>query len=332
MKAIFFTCCLLVGTVLTAGQSIAAPEADKERFGMPHQETVRKTVERVYSTWRLGMMRSDARAWSSVTTKSRQTKIRNMIVSQKGDFPSDFFYQQPEPPSLDNFEYIGTITGCNHHTLAATYVGNVQLGDSKAAENAYVVLMVFEDGKWKFDQSRLFNLTRLPQVKERLHKYDLSVLKEQDGFHPYDEPPAIPALCPAPQLIGKVFVDAPGRRVEMKINGISVHEFEDERRADVISGGLRRGKNTISYTITTNEKQQHPSMGIGLFVMPETPGNQPICVFDHILDETDEAKGGEFTFEIRNENIAAMNPRYTGVAPQPFHAVPLKKRPAKAAK
>ena len=176
----------------------------------------------------------------------------------------------------------------------------------------------------------MFNLSRLPEVRERLHRGDLSVLEEQDGFHPYAALPEVPAACGRPQLIGKVFVDAPGRAIDMKINGISVHSFDDERRADVISGGLRRGQNTISYTIRTHEKMEHPSMAIGLFVMPETPGNRPVCVFDHILDATDTAKGGEFSFEIRNENIASMNPAYKGKAPQPFHAVPLKGKPAKA--
>ncbi len=299
---------------------------------MPDQKTARNTVERVYSTWRLGMMRGDEAAWRSATTRSRQVKVRNLVVSQKGDFPGAFFRNQPDPPSLDKFQYIGSITGCKHHTLAATYVGNVQLGDAKASENAYVLLFVFEDGKWKFDQSRMFNLERLPEVKKRLHKRDLSVLKEQDGFHPYDAPPAVPVSCGAPQLIGKVFVDAPGRTIDMKINGVSVHQFSDERRADVISGGLRRGKNTISYTITTHEKMEHPSMAIGLFVMPETRGNRPTCVFDHILDATDTARGGEFSFEIKNENIAAMNPRFQGKAPQPFHAVPLKTQPEKVTK
>ena len=322
-----FACCMLASLKLSA-----APAATQERFGMPDQQTVRGTVERVYSTWRLGMMRGDENAWRSATTRSRQAKVRNLIISQKGSFPHDFFHNQPEPPSLGNFKYIGTITGCGHRTLAATYVGNVQLGDAKAAETAYVLLMVFEDGKWKLDQSHMFNLTHLPEVKKRLHKRDLSVLKEQDGFHPYDAPPAVPAMCPAPQLIGKVFVDAPGRSIDMKINGVSAHQFTDERRADVISGGLRRGKNTISYSIRTDAKLDHPSMAIGLFVMPETPGNHPVCVFDHILDADDEARGGEFTFEIRNENIASMNPRFTGTPPQPFHAVPLKARPGKVAK
>lgn len=310
-------------TLLGSELRAATPQA---RFGVPDQQVARATAERVYSTWRLGMTRGDENAWRRATTRSRQMKVRNLIVSQKGDFPDDFFRNQPEPPRLDKFRYIGCITGCQNRTLAVTYLGKVQLGDDKANDSAFVLLFVFEDGKWKFDQSRMFNLARLPKVKERLLKGDLAVLHEQDGFHPYDAAPTVPAACYAPQLIGKVFVDAPGRAIDMKINGISVHQFEDERRADVISGGLRRGKNTISYTITTNDKLEHPTMAIGLFVMPETPGNHPVCVFDHILDATDTAKGGEFSFTISNEHIASMNPSFTGNAPQPFHAVPLKKK------
>jgi hypothetical protein len=331
MRTIFFMVSML-GAVLALVRPVAATPAAAApaRFGMPDQKAARTTAERVYSTWRIGMTRGDETAWKSVTTRSRQMKVRNLIVSQKGNCPQDFFRDQPEPPSLDKFAYIGSLTGCGNRTLAATYVGNVKLGNSKVAENAFVLLFVYEDGKWKFDQSRMFNLDGIPSVKERLHNGDLSVLMEQDGFHPYTAAPVVPVSCGRPQLIGKVFVDAPGRSIEMKINGISLHQFEDERRADVISGGLKRGRNTISYTIKTNEKLEHPSMAIGLFVMPETPGNHPVCVFDHILDATDEARGGEFTFEIRNENIASMNPRYTGAAPQPFHAVPLKKKPAQA--
>ena len=327
MRTVFFVIGVLVASLAAVLPVQAAPVA-KAGFGFPDQKAARATAERVYSTWRIGMVRKDETAWRSATTKARQMKVRNLIVSQKGNFPHDFFHDQPEPPSLDKFVYIGSLTGCGTRTLASTYVGNVKLGEGKVAENAFVLLFVYEDGKWKFDQSRLFNLDSVPQVKERLHKGDLSVLMEQDGFHPYGAAPAVPAPCGRPQLIGKVFVDAPGRSIDMRINGVSVHQFEDERRADVISGGLKRGRNTISYTIKTNEKLPHATMAIGLFVMPETPGNKPVCVFDHILDATDTAQGGEFTFEIRNENIASMNPRFSGTAPQPFHAVPLKKKPS----
>lgn len=326
MKAFFLASTLAATGLLNAdAQQNAAPAAPT--FGIPHQQTARNTAERVYNTWRLGMIRANESAWRSATSQSRQAKVRNMIISQKGTFPRDFFDNQPEPPKLENFRFVGALTGCNNHSLAVTYVGLMQLGTGKAEPNAYVLEFIFENGKWHFDQSRFFNLSQLPDVRKRLEAGDISILKEQDGFAPYTALPQVPPLCPAPQLIGKVFADAPGRSIQMCINGISLHEFSDERRADVISGGLRRGKNTISYTISTDAAKSHPSMAIGLFVMPETPGNKPICVFDHILDAADAAKGGSFTFDISNEQIASMAPTFTGTAPAPFHAVPLKQKP-----
>lgn len=280
-------------------------------------------ADTIYNTWRVAMIRGNEQAWRSSTTLSRQTRIRNLIVSQRGRFPHDFFRMQQEPPNLGNFKFVGALVGPDKRTLAATYLGRVQLGEGQAADNAIVLEFVYEGGKWKFDQSRFFNLSQLPKVKQRLAAGDLSVLKEQDGFHPYLSAPDIPPACPAPQLIGKVFADAPGRSIDMKINGISPHEFADERRADVISGGLRRGRNTISYTITTESKKPQP-MAIGLFVMPETPGNKPACVFEHIIDSGDSAKGGTFSFDISNEMIAAMNPAYKGNKPTPYRPVPLK--------
>jgi membrane protein insertase Oxa1/YidC/SpoIIIJ len=78
--------------------------------------------------------------------------------------------------------------------------------------------------------------------------------------------------------------------------------------------------------ILDREGMARPSMAIGIFVAPETPGNMPVCVFDHILDETDKAEGGSFTFSIKNEHIASMNPKFSGEKPAPYHAVPLKEK------
>ncbi len=309
-----------------AQQQQAAP-ATPDSFGTPDQQKAREMADMVYNTWRIGMMRGNEQAWRSATSASRQVKVKNLITSQRGEFPRDFFNNQPEPPRLENFRYVGAITGCNGRTLAATYIGNLQLGDGKPAENTFVLEFVFENGRWKLDQTRFFNLSHLPEERRRLHAGDLSLLREQDGFQPYTSIPRIPVACRAPELIGKVFVDCPGRTIRMSINGVSEHEFGDERRADVISGGLKRGQNTITYTIDTTEGQPHPSMAIGLFVMPETPGNHPVCVFDHILDAQDAATGGSVTFTISNEHIASMNPKFTGQAPQPHHAVPLKAKP-----
>lgn len=303
----------------------AAPTAAS--FVIPGQQEARNLADTVYNTWRISVMRSNEQAWRGITTVSRQTKIRNTIVSLKGSFPSDYFREQPTPPQLENFRYVGALANTRKNCMAVTYLGRVQVESNKASDNAFVLQLVFEGGKWKLDQTALFDLVHLPKVKERLAKQDISVLKEQDGFHPYVTPPDIPAACKAPALIGKVFVDAPGRDIEMRINGVSFHDFSDVRRADVVSGGLRRGPNTITYHIKTQQGRPHPTMAIGVFVMPETPGNQPVCVFDHILDAQDEATGGSFTFDITNTHIASMNPRFEGEKPQPLHAVPLKAKP-----
>lgn len=317
--------------LLPAGAQSPAPAASKPALLTPDQQKARDIVETVYNTWRLGVMRGDETTWRRNTSASRQMRVRNLIISERGTFPRDFFRSAKTAPQLEHFHFVGVLGGCGGKTLAATYIGKIQLGESTPHENAYVLLFVNEDGRWKLDQTRFFDLSRLPAVLKRLQQRDLNVLREQDGFHPYASLPAVPPACSAPELIGKVFVDCPGRDIEMRINGVSPHEFDDERRADTIAGGLRRGQNTITYTIRNSRNgQDRPRMGIGIFVMPETPGNHPVCVFDHIIDAKDEAKGGTFTFTIAPEHIASMRPQYKGEAPQPFHAVPLKQKPAGA--
>lgn len=304
----------------------ATPPAGKADLIVPDQKKAREVAETVYNTWRLSMIRGNEQAWRASTCRSRQMKVRNLIISQRGQFPRDFFRYTQEAPNLDNFVFVGALLGCKGTTMACTYVGKLQLGDGQPKENAFVLEFVLEQGKWKLDQTRFFDLTQLPDVRKRLYNKDLNLLKEQDGFLPYDHVPAVPLACRAPELIGKVFVDCPGRNIEMTINGVSVHEFDDERRADVISGGLKRGQNTITYKITNREGLKRPTMAIGLFVAPETPGNTGVCVFDHILDADEAATGGSFTFFISNEHIASMNPKFKGAKPEPYHAVPLRKK------
>ena len=101
------------------------------------------------------------------------------------------------PPALAPLMYVGSVV--NGPTAAATYYGKVDLGlgQEPTDSNALVLLFTHENGKWKYDQARFFNLTRLPAVKERLKRGDASVLMEQDGFQPLGKIPAVP---PAAQI------------------------------------------------------------------------------------------------------------------------------------
>lgn len=338
MRAIFYTA-LALGSLLTTTVSAQSGYASSNRrvpqqvasapapLLTPHQENARQIADLAYNTWRVSHANGGNEvAWKRNTTESRIRKVHNLVISQRGRFPQDYFREAQYMPVLENFVYVGSIASCGGNTLAATYMGRLQLGDEKPQDSAFVILLVNEGGKWKIDQTRFFSLEKLPAVRKRLAAKDISVLLEQDGFHPYREMPKVPPYCGQPELIGKIFVDCPGRDVDVKINGVSLHEFYDERRADVISGGLKRGSNTISYTIREAAGKPRPSLAIGLFVMPETPGNTPVCVFDHILDEHDDSVGGSFTFQISNAHIASMNPKFQGPKPAPFHAVPLKQK------
>ena len=333
MRILFFF--LAMGFVTTSFLEGQQPVATKPSQApqvapllTPDQEKARDLVETVYNTWRLSVQRGDESGWRSCTASSRQVKVHNLVISERGNFPRDFFRSAQSAPPLENFRYVGTLGSAGGRTLAATYVGKLQLGNKTAAhQNAFVIELVQEGEKWKLDQTRFFDLSKLPTVLKRLEARDLAVLREQDGFHPYRAVPAVPPACSKPELIGKVFVDCPGRAIEMRINGVSIHEFDNERRADTISGGLKRGSNTISYIIKDSAfNSEKPGMGIGLFVMPEEQGKQPVCVFDHILDASGQARSGTFTFNVTPELLAAMDPKNKTTAPQPFHAEPLKPR------
>lgn len=307
-----------------------APTASAVR--VPDQQQACDIAETMYNTWRISMLNKDFQAWKSATGFARQAKVHNLVVSEKKPYPAAIFEAQATPPSLANLRFVGALGGSAGKTLAATYFGKVDLGvGGQPSDNALVLLFVEDKGKWRYDQSRFFNLGHLPKVRERLARGDASVLKEQDGFHAYDTPPAIPPLCGAPQLIGKVFVDAPTLRVEMTVNGISTHVFEDCRLAEVISGGLKRGRNTVTYTVTplSAEANKQP-LAIGLFVMPETEGNQPATCFEHITAPGDTPQGGTYAFTVSDDMIRAMNPSLKMPKPAPFRPVPLKQKPEKA--
>lgn len=329
MKTFFLILTAVVSAAIVPAAPAQQATVSAGALVTPNQKVARELVETVYNTWRLSILRSDETTWRRYTSASRQMRVRNLIISERGRFPRDFFRSAQSAPMLEHFRFVGALGGCGGKTLAATYIGKMQLGEKGTPhENAYVLLLVNENGNWKLDQTRFFDLSRLPAVSKRLRAADLSVLREQDGFHPYSELPVVPPACGTPQLIAKIFVDCPGRAVDMRINGVSTHEFDDERRADTVSGGLRRGQNTITYTIrdSANSKER-PNFGIGLFVMPESgSGMRPVCVFDHIVGGTDAAQGGSFTFNITPELLSGMSPK--APVPQPFHAVPLKKKPA----
>ena len=252
------------------------------------------------------MVRSNYEGWLANTSAHRKAKVRNLAVSEKKPFPKSLFREDMAPPSIMPLRYIGSVV--KGQTAAATYFGKIDWGiGGQPSENAYVLLFTKEGGQWKYDQARFFNLTHLPKVRERLRNGDTSVLKEQDGFQPEGNIPSVPPLCPTPQYISKLYVDCPGRSVNIVVNNISSHHFEDMRFAEIISGGTRSGLNTINLQFSDMPDRKKGPLDIRIFIMPETPGNIPGKAFEYIIPEGTNPVSGPTTFTITSDTIKKMS-------------------------
>lgn len=236
-------------------------------------------------------------------------KVRNLAVSEKRPFPASLFRQPMAPPALAPLMYVGSVV--NGPTAAATYYGKVDLGlgQEPTDSNALVLLFTHENGKWKYDQARFFNLTRLPAVKERLKRGDASVLMEQDGFQPLGKIPAVPPVCPPPKYIAKILVDCPGRTVQANVNNISLHEFDNTRLAEVISGGLRDGTNSLTLNFSDNLNGKKGAVLVEVYIMPEIPGHLPARAFSYFVPPQAQPKSGPVLINVTPELLKTMEPK-----------------------
>lgn len=215
------------------------------------------------------------------------------------------------PPALAPLMYVGSVV--DGPTAAATYYGKVDLGlgQEPTDSNALVLLFTHENGKWKYDQARFFNLTRLPAVKERLKRGDATVLMEQDGFQPLGKIPAVPPVCPPPKYIAKILVDCPGRTVKANVNNISPHEFDNTRLAEIISGGLRDGTNSLTLNFSDSPNGKKGAVLVEVYIMPEIPGQLPARAFSYFVPPQAHPKSGPVLINVTPELLKTMDPKNT---------------------
>lgn len=266
-------------------------------------------LDAAYNTWRLHLIRGNYDGWKATTSAYRQVKVRNLAVSEKRPFPASLFRQPIAPPALSPLMYVGSVL--DGATAAATYYGKVdlELGQEPSDSNALVLLFTYERGKWKYDQARFFNLSRLPDVKERLKRKDTSVLIEQDGFQPIGKIPAVPQLCPRPKYIAKILVDCPGRIVRANVNNISMHEFDNTRQAEIISGGLKDGANSLMLNFSDSSNGKKGAALVEVYIMPEIPGYLPARAYSYFVPAQDIPKSGPAFINVTPELLNTMVPK-----------------------
>ena len=286
--------------------ALISPASAAPRHG---DAKLRDDLDVAYNTWRLHLLRGNYDGWRATTSAYRQVKVRNLAVSEKRPFPASLFRQPMAPPALAPLMYVGSVV--NGPTAAATYYGKVDLGlgQDPTDSNALGLLFTHENGKWKYDQARVFNLTRLPAVKERLKRGDASVLREQDGFQPLGKIPAVPPVCPPPKYIAKILVDCPGRTVQANVNNISLHEFDNTRLAEVISGGLRDGTDSLALDFSDSPHGKKGAVLVEVYIMPEIPGHLPARAFSYFVPPQAQPKSGPVLINVTPELLKTMEPK-----------------------
>ena len=132
---------------------------------------------------------------------------------------------------------------------------------------------------------------------------------EQAGFQPLGKIPAVPPVCPPPKYIAKILVDCPGRTVQANVNNISLHEFDNTRLAEVISGGLRDGTNSLTLNFSDSPNGKKSAVLVEVYIMPEIPGHLPARAFSYFVPPQAHPKSGPVLINVTPELLKTMEPK-----------------------
>lgn len=254
-----------------------APAAADEDLGKPLTET--------YQAWREALIKKDFRQWQRLTAPHRQQEVRNRIVSEKRPFPGALFDLPTPPPSLQGLR-------CLHisrkgATAKAAYFGAVDFGvGGSPTDNLLVLSFIGHNGLWTYDKADFVNLSALPEVRRELASGKLDYLKQTPECQASGKVPPTPPAVPAAQYIAKVYVFCPGREVEVQVNRISRHRFANAKEAEVVIGGARDGRNTVTFTVRPLEGGTgREAMAVRVYLMSEIPGTKPIIAYEYKAEE-----------------------------------------------
>ena len=207
---------------------------------------VRPQLERTYSEWRSALAARDLPGWQKVTASHRQMATRNLIVSQKQPFPAALFNLPMRPAETATLRFLqAKVVG---NTAHAAYFGKVDLGLVDASEipdNILILKFVKEATGWKFDTSRLLNLSGSPEIRITLQNGATTPFLDDPAFAPDGQIPATAKPCPIPDRIGVLQVASFGYTTKATVNGFEVATVQDNAEEHLIIGGLRNGENPL---------------------------------------------------------------------------------------
>lgn len=256
-------------------------------FSLPGQaqqnNASRAEIEKSYTLWRQAMVNKSARQWQQYTASHRQIEIRNRFFSEHVPFPQAVFALPVAPPDITKLKALSIRV--NGPTAKAIYFGKVDFGvGGKPTDNLLVISFFKEGGVWKYDLSEFVNLDALPAIRAAIIKGDNSYIDQADfmpdGLIPR---PAVSLKGPVP-YIAKVYVFSPGREVEVQVNRLSRHLFQNIVASEVVIGGARGGDNQVEFKIKNIPGGTgKEALTIRVYLMSEIEGIKPIKAYEYLV-------------------------------------------------
>jgi len=272
-----------------------------EAYGLSDKQLV-SHLFKVYDSWREAMVTKNPKAWKQNTSTARIINVRNRIWSERRAFPQSVFDIPIAPPDIRKLKALRVRV--NGETAKAIFFGKVDFGvGGQPTENVFVVSYVREQDRWKYHGGEYVKLDLIPAVKKQIQAGDYQYF-DQDDFQPEGKVPLIPKAVTHPVLaIAKVYVFCPGREVSLKVNDFSEHLFQNDKRAEIVLGGARLGKNTIDYSIKELPGGDPKSpLTIRVYLMSQVPGTLPTKIVQYQVDDGGQpSDGGVLSFDFTAE-------------------------------
>ncbi|MBV6497899.1 MAG: hypothetical protein CJBNEKGG_00113 [Prosthecobacter sp.] len=263
---------LLVLACLTCAASLPAQSG----------EEVRPALELAYARWRSAVEARDAKDWASSITMHRQVITRNMVISQGLAFPKSVFDTMLAPAETRGLRLLeAQAVGDTAHLL---YFGKVNMGDAPDVipENLLMLKFFRENGAWKFDSSKLIQLSTQPERRAKLLAGEPPDFLDLPEFTPPGKAPAPPPLAPVPDHITGCTLQSIGYETTLIVNG-QEHFVNDSIIRLFLTGGLRNGGNSIQLKVKRLDvpKEVEPVLVVDMFTKPEARGEKGNRVFHY---------------------------------------------------
>lgn len=212
-------------------------------------------ANKLYQNFTDAIVNSDLAGLEASLCKASFVNMKNEALSFGMKYPDEVF-EGTKMALLDfkNFKYISFKK--NGPTVNAYYT----YSENKVEQVIVTICMVEEEGKLKIIQLKTRDAK---DFVTNLNKKDYSFLDLVE-FQPLGIIPVVPIAIEKVDFIANVDITCYGYIVSVAVNGIFQEEVKNKSRSGVVIGGVKKGENTIEFSIerTDPNEQEKPAIGI----------------------------------------------------------------------